>query len=332
MPHLNIRVFSLIWIKMSRIISVSRRTDIPAYYGGWFMNRLKEGFSGYVNPFGRQKYLVSLKPEDVVCFVFWSKNFNPFLENLRLIEAMGYSFYFNYTITGLPAAFESNTAGKEVSIEALKVLGKRYSPAHINWRYDPITISDITDFDFHINNFKNLAAELEGCVERCYFSYAVRYGKVKTNFKKFQADSDIEITDPDSNFRYRLANELASIAQDHGIEMHSCCGDYLLNPKIKKAHCIDGKLVEELMRKRFSPAQKPTRKECGCTESTDIGAYDTCPHGCIYCYANMNKEKADVRFKAHDDKSAFLGYAKAECEDWVKALQAGQKTTLLDFA
>jgi hypothetical protein len=34
-----------------RIISVSRRTDIPAFYAPWFLNRLREGFAGYVNPF-----------------------------------------------------------------------------------------------------------------------------------------------------------------------------------------------------------------------------------------------------------------------------------------
>ncbi len=298
---------------MSRIISVSRRTDIPAFYGDWFMNRLKEGFAGYVNPFGGRKYVVSLKPEDVICFVFWSKNFKLFLENLKIIEALGYKFYFNYTVTGLPEIFECNT-DKEMAIEALKELSKRYSPKHINWRYDPIIISDITDYDFHIQNFKSLASELEGYVERCYFSYAVRYGKVKRNFEKFQVKHGVKITDPDNNFRTMLANELAAIADEHGIKMHSCCGDHLLNQRIEKAHCIDGKLVEELFHKRLPYKQKPTRKECGCTESVDIGTYDTCRHGCVYCYANMNKETASARFRAHDSSSAFLGYGKNESD------------------
>jgi hypothetical protein len=314
---------------MNRIISVSRRTDIPAFYGGWFMNRLKDGFAGYVNPFGGRKYIVSLKPEDVTCFVFWSKNFKPFLENLKITETLGYKFYFNYTITGLPRIFECNSAGKDIAIEALKELSKRYSPRHINWRYDPIVISDITDYDFHLQNFKALASELEGYVERCYFSYAVRYGKVKRNFGKFQAEHGVKITDPDNNFRTMLANELADIACEHGIKMYSCCGDYLLKTGIEKAHCIDGKLAEELFHKRFSHAQKPTRKECGCTESVDIGAYDTCPHGCVYCYANMNKEVAETCFWAHDSNSAFLGYVKDEGR-WVEDIRAN--TNLLDYA
>ncbi len=319
---------------MRRIISASRRTDIPAFYGDWFMSRLKDGFAGYVNPFGGQKYLVSLKPEDIICFVFWSKNFKPFLENLRIVEALGYKFYFNYTITGLPKIFECNPADNGVAIEALKELSSRYSPAHINWRYDPVIISDTTDYDFHIKNFKNLASKLEGYVERCYFSYVVRYGKVKANFEKSRSEHGVRITDPDNTFRIKLVNELADIAHEYGIKVFSCCGDYLLGPKIGKAHCVDGKLMEGLFHKRFMHVQKPTRKECGCTESVDIGAYDTCPHGCVYCYANMNKEIAYARFQNHDKDAAFLGHTKEESDKWVEEVRNKEKSfsTLLDYS
>ncbi|VVB91759.1 Uncharacterised protein [uncultured archaeon] len=321
---------------MPRIISVSRRTDIPAFYGDWFMNRLKEGFAGYVNPFGGQKYILSLKPEDVICFVFWSKNFKPFLEKLGIIEDSGYKFYFNYTITGLPDLFECNLAGKEIAIEALKELGSLYSPNHINWRYDPIIISDSTDYDFHIKNFEALASELEGHVERCIISYVMLYGKVKRNFDRFQRGNGVKIIDPDINFRLKLTSELADIAEKHGIKLLSCCGDYLLSRKVGKAHCIEGALIEELFSAGFQHYEKPTRRECGCTYSVDIGAYDTCPHGCIYCYANMNKDIAEARFRGHDKNPAFLGYTKAESDEWIEEVKkreksAGFSSTLFDF-
>ncbi len=304
---------------MSKIISVSRRTDIPAFYGDWFMNRLRDGFAGYVNPFGGQKYIVSLKPEDVICFVFWSKNYKPFIEKLKMIKNMGYKFYFNYTITGLPHIFECNLVQKEIAIETLKDLSTSYSPMHINWRYDPIIISDITDYDFHIKNFKSIASELEGYVERCYFSYAVQYGKVKRNFEKFQIENGIKIINPDANLRTKLANELADIGDRHGIKMFTCCGDYLLSQNIRKAHCVDGKIIEKLYYENgFDHNEKPTRKECGCTDSTDIGAYDTCPHGCIYCYANMNKIIAMNRFQSHDKNAVFLDYTRMESDKWVE--------------
>ncbi len=320
--------------KMSRIISVSRRTDIPAFYGDWFMNRLKDGFACYANPFGGKKYMVSLKPEDVICFVFWSKNYKPFMEKLMMVEDMGYKFYFNYTITGLPGIFECNVVEKETAIEALKDLSNLYSPEHINWRYDPIIISNITDYEFHIENFENIASLLEGYIKRCYFSFAVQYGKVKRNFAEL-SENGIKIIDPDKDLRIQLAYELADIAHRHGIEMHTCCGDYLLSPKIRKAHCIDGRLIGELFQRYVKHAKKPTRKECGCTESVDIGTYDTCPHGCVYCYANMNREIACLKFQNHDKNAAFLGCTKAEADEWVfhnrKRFSASEQSYLGDW-
>jgi hypothetical protein len=306
---------------MKRTISVSRRTDIPAFYGDWFMRRLKDGFAGVVNPFGGRRYVVSLKPQDVACFVFWSKNFTPFMENLRIIAGLGYKFYFNYTVTALPDVFESNL-DKQSAIDALKQLSRTYSPRHINWRFDPIVLSSLCDRTFFLKAFEELACEFEGLVERCYFSFVTEYGKVKRNFEELEQAAGVKIARCRRNFKIDLANELAAIAERHGIRMSSCCGDYLLNEKIEKAHCIDGGIIERL----FFPdglqyKQKPTRQQCGCTESTDIGAYDTCPHGCVYCYANVNKHRAYEAHRNHNKDSAFLGYSKAQSDAWVYELQ-----------
>jgi hypothetical protein len=175
------------------------------------MNRLNEGFAGYVNPYSGQKYLISLKPEDVLCFVFWSKNYAPFLDKLKAIEAMGYQFYFNYTITGLSHIFERRVNQLEYALDTLKRLSDSYSPTHINWRYDPILISNITPYDFHLKTFETIASKLDGYVERCYFSYAVQYGKVKRHFSQLQSDSDITVLEPDVKFKVKLANQLASV-------------------------------------------------------------------------------------------------------------------------
>lgn len=312
---------------MKRIISASRRTDIPAFYGDWFMARLAQGFAGVVNPFGGQKYIIPLKPNDVVCFVFWSKNFAPFLENLKTIERMSYRFYFNYTVTGIPSIFESNV-NKPEALNALKTLSRMYSPRHINWRYDPIIISSISDYRFYVDDFRKIASQLAGFVQRCYFSYVVEYGKVKRNFAKFEKTHSLQIAPADQNLKIELANELADIAAEYGIEMFSCCGDYLVNSRIKKAHCIDAAVIEEL----FYPAglqynQKPTRDQCGCTESTDIGAYDTCPGGCIYCYANANKQAASNAFTKHNPNSAFLGWPKSESDNYLAQFERSIFTT-----
>ena len=281
------------------------------------MARLKDGFTGVVYPFGGQKYVVSLKPEDVTCLVFWSKNFTPFLENLKTTESMGYKFYFNYTVTGLPSVFEPNVA-KQSAIDTLKLLSRMYSPQHINWRFDPIIISNICGRDFFISAFEKLACEFEGFVQRCYFSFVCKYNKVKRNFEQFRSSTGIEVIETSQDFKINLADELADIAEHHGIQMFSCCGDYLVGDRIKKAHCIDGGIIESLFfPKGLQYVEKATRDQCGCTESTDIGTYDTCPHACVYCYANAHKSRAYEAFANHDKDSAFLGHIKSESDRWV---------------
>jgi len=309
------------WGRMKRIISVSRRTDVPAFYADWFMRRVREGFAGVVNPFGGKRYLASLRPEDVSCFVFWSKDFTPFIESLETLDRLGYKFYFNYTITALPAVFESHV-DKDAALKTLLYLSDRYSPAHINWRFDPIVFSGITDEAFYLDAFTRLAGQLAGRVERCYFSFVTQYSKVKRNFQQVQEHAGVQVTDRSPDQKIALAGRLAAIAEQYGIRMYSCCGEYLVSPAIQKAHCIDGAIVQRL----FSPGgfeykDKPTRKECGCTESYDIGAYDTCPHGCVYCYANANKATAERAFRNHDPDSAFLGYSKAQSDAWIAELR-----------
>ncbi len=306
---------------MKRIISVSRRTDVPAFYSEWFMRRIHEGFAGVVSPYGGKRYAVSLKPEDVTCFVFWSKDFAPFLRRLDALDRLGYTFYFNYTLTALPAVFENNV-DKDAAFKSLTYLSDRYSPGHINWRFDPIILSSITDSAFYLDAFERLAARLAGRVERCYFSFVTEYGKVKRNFLQLRTHTGITIPDVHPDQKIALADRLAALAERHGIRMYSCCGDYLLSDRIHKAHCIDGAVIEQL----FCPQgldyhTKPTRKECGCTESIDIGTYDTCPHGCVYCYANANKATANEAFRTHEVDSAFLGCGKTQSEEWLRELR-----------
>ena len=306
---------------MQRIVSVSRRTDVPAFYGDWFMRRVREGFAGVVNPFGGKRYLVSLRPEDVSCFVFWSKDFTPFVDRLETIDRLGYHFYFNYTLTGVPSAFESDV-DKQDALKTLKYLSRRYSPKHVNWRFDPIVLSTVSDGDFYLKAFEKLTAELEGIVERCYFSFVMPYSKVKRNFQELERATGIRVVDGGDDYRIELANRLASFAEAHGIRMYSCCGDSLVGERIHKAHCIDGALIEQLFFPAgLSYAAKPTRDGCGCTESVDIGAYDTCPHGCVYCYANANKAVARRACESHDPASAFLGVAKSQSDTWIRELR-----------
>lgn len=309
---------------MKRIISVSRRTDIPAFYGDWFLNRVNDGFVGYLNPFSKVKYRVSLKKEDVECFVLWSKNFIPFIDKLKIMNDLGYKFYFNYTINGYSDIYEKYVFDTNKLIDNLIYLSEKYSKSAINWRYDPIIISEKTDYNFHLKNFKIIAKRLKTHVERCIISFVYLYDKVKKNILKVEKEHNFLIQNPETDFKIKLANELADIASFYGIQMFSCCGDYLTGLKIKKAHCINWELIKKLFYNNGTELNykpNPTRKECGCTESIDIGAYNTCAHDCIYCYANINKEDAFNKHKEYDKNSIFLGYNERDSKIWLRTIK-----------
>lgn len=281
---------------------------MPAFYGDWFVRRLTEGFVRWENPFGRQLHGVSLKREDVRAFAFWSKNFRPFLPALREIKAAGYPCFFNYTMTGLPRPMEPAVVEAEDALDSLKALSEMFSPGHIHWRYDPIVISDMTEAAYHVERFSGLARRLEGFVGRCVISFVCMYGKVKRNFALTEKAYGIRFRNPNVGEKRDLAEKLAGIAESRGMTLHVCCGHEMVGGAVAKAHCIDGDVLSRLYPgEEWKGRARPTRKGCGCTESTDIGAYDTCPHGCIYCYANVNKAKADAAFRNHDPKSDRLG-------------------------
>ncbi|MFQ6111356.1 MAG: DUF1848 domain-containing protein [Nitrospinota bacterium] len=271
-----------------QIVSASRRTDIPAHYPEWFMGRVREGLAGYRNPFSGAEHEVSLRPEDVRCFVFWSKNFEPFEPHLKELEERGYNFYFLFTITGLPRVFEERVPPPESALRSFSRLSERYGPKRTVWRFDPIVLSNLTPKEERLETFLGLCRELEGKTERCIVSFPTMYGKVRRNLDELRERKGVEVYLPSEEERREFARELAQAAAASGISLLACCSDYLVGGPVGKASCVDGKLIDELFPDHgtsFKPL--PTRRECGCTESRDIGAYDSCSHGCWYCYANQ---------------------------------------------
>jgi len=291
-----------------KVISASRRTDIPGFYSEWFMNRVREGYVRWMNPFSKAIYQVSLRPDDVSAIVFWSKNYLPLAPYLDELDAGGYRMLFHFTITGLPRVFEPRVPETDELVECAHILSARYGPDAVLWRYDPILISSATDQSYHVDRFSDLCYKLRGSTKSCYFSFPVFYGKVLRNTEALKSETGVVCHDIALDDRIEMANALASIAAGHGIEMLSCCGDYLLGDKIKKAHCVDVELLRRLFPGRVGDlAANPTRRECGCYESRDIGAYGTCPHGCVYCYANANAQAAMLSCERHDPQSDVLG-------------------------
>lgn len=306
------------------ILSVSRRTDIPNYYSEWFYNRIKEGFVCVRNPMNpHQVSRIDLSPEVVDCIVFWTKNPEPMTE--RLDELSAYHYYFQFTLTGYGKEIERNVPHKrEQMIPVFQKLSDRIGSRKIIWRYDPIIFTQIYTPEYHLKAFEQIAGALKGYTHKCVISFADTYAKNKTNMKSMGA-FELQKTE-----LLNFAAELNEIAGANGMITGSCAEKIdLLKCGIEHNCCIDKGFIEELIGCRIKAGKdKNQRPECGCTESVDIGTYNTCKNGCVYCYANYSEDSAVKNFNKYDVTSPILCGRITEgdiiSERKVKSLRDGQ--------
>jgi hypothetical protein len=298
------------------IISASYKTDIPTFYGEWFMNRLRVGYCKMVNPYGQQIYRVDLAPESVDGFVFWTKNIGPFLKYLPEIQERGYPFIVQHSINGYPRELEDRVIDYAHTIEHMKRLAGEFGPDVAVWRYDPIVISSLTPLDWHRENFEGLTKRLAGATGEVVVSFAQVYKKTRRNMdwaaREFGFDWSEHEKTSDEEVR-NLVSDFAHIARAYGMQLRICSQKKFLVPGItEEARCVDADRLERVAHRPITDKvkQKGNRKECGCFASKDIGEYDTCPHGCVYCYAVQNRDLALRRFKEHDPHGEFLFPAK----------------------
>lgn len=294
------------------VISISRRTDIPAFYTEWLLNRIQAGYATYVNPYSREAYSISLMPQAVIALVFWTKNAGPLIPHLRELSDRGYHFYFHYTITGHPKSLERNVIPLEEAVHQFKDISRLYTPDHVQWRFDPVMLTDGLDARYYSVIFERIASSIEGYTYRCYMSFAEPYKKVLKNFHK----AGITYDDPPVEQKREVAGGLAKIAADHGMSLMACCSDELLMQGVQKARCIDPEIIKRISPHGIGSLQpSPTRKDCGCYKSYDIGAYDTCIHRCLYCYANSDIKRSTKNHRLHRSKDEMLLAANGHCKE-----------------
>ena len=277
------------------IVSVSRRTDVPAFYSEWFFRRVKEGFAETRNPMNpKQIRVVSLNPEDVDCFVFWSKNPLPMAEKLDLLK--NYGFYFQFTLNGYGEDIEVGLPALEKRVETMKRLCDKVGKERIVWRYDPILITEKYSAEFHGDMFGKLVQELKGCFDGCVISFVDRYGK---NAKMFDEKGIQELSYEEMT---EIAESFAAVGREYGFEINTCAEKVELGLYgIGHSSCIDVERIQKIVGHEVKAAADRNQREgCGCAASVDIGAYDTCLHGCVYCYANRSDKIARVGYARHD--------------------------------
>ena len=296
------------------IVSASYRTDIPAFYAEWFARALETGVCRVANPYGGPDYEVSLTPEAVDGFVFWTRNAGPFRGALSEVAKQGIPFVMQYTVTGYPRALEVSVTAPDQSIALIKELADTYGPRAVVWRYDPILLTSLTPAGWHREAFARLARELSGAVDEVVLSFAQIYAKTRTNVGRAAQRHGFTWEDPADEEKRALLAELAAIAADLGLKPALCAQPALLTAPLRAAWCIDAGRLSDLAGKAIPARTKGNRPGCYCAESRDIGAYDTCPHGCVYCYAVRSPTLAKRNHRTHDPDSSLLGKTAARAQ------------------
>ncbi|MHA1231943.1 MAG: DUF1848 family protein [Candidatus Helarchaeota archaeon] len=270
---------------MRTVISASRRTDIPAFYLDWFLERIYQGYVLVRNPFyPSQISKVSLKKSDVHSIVFWSKDFSYFLK--KSDEFVDYNLFFIFTINS-ESIWEPNVVKLDKRLDQLENLVEIYGPEFIEYRFDPIVLwyqdDEITD---NLGSFYDIIDKVsELGINNCVINFVDWYRKSVLRAKKY----GLRYYDPPLKEKIEIIRPLALYCKNRGIKMYSCCKPELtVVENVYPSKCIDGEKLSRLFHEKCSTAKASTRENCGCTKSKDIGDYreQICKHACIYCYAH----------------------------------------------
>lgn len=306
------------------IISASRRTDIPAFYSQWFFNRIKEGYVLVPNPFNPKMISrVNLNADLIDCIVFWTKNPTPMINELSKLN--DYKYYFQFTLNPYETEIEKNLPSLNKRIDIFKRLSDKISKEKVIWRYDPILTNEKYNVFFHQDAFAQITEKLKGYTETCMLGFIDHYQHIRNSISKFNIKplikEDIE----------EMAKSFKATADSCHLELNTCTVKVdLRHLNIPSGLCIDKHLIERIIGYPISAKKdKNQRNICNCIESIDIGTYESCLNGCIYCYANKCNDNAiKYNMKMHDKNSPLLiGDLNKDCiikEREMKSLRNNQ--------
>ncbi|MBE5807708.1 MAG: DUF1848 domain-containing protein [Clostridiales bacterium] len=281
------------------IVSAAMRTDIPAFYSEWFMRRVREGYVLSRNPYDPGTVLrYSLDPAAADVLSFCTKDPRPMLDRLK--ELRQYAMFWSVTVTPYGRDIEPNVPDWRDMVEGVKALSAQVGARRVHWRYDPVLLTKDVTVAFHRAVFAEMAEALKGHVSACVFSFLDLYEKTRRNFPEGRAPSQQE--------RHALARSFAETARRAGLPLISCCEEpALARYGIDVSGCMTRAVLERALGERLDLAgETGVRQACGCLIGHDIGAYNTCPHGCLYCYANYDREAVRAHMMRHDPDSPLL--------------------------
>lgn len=289
------------------IISASRATDIPAFFSEWFLRRLQAGYIKWINPFNNVPQFVSLSKSRV--FVFWTKNPQPFFPVLDELDLQGKGYYFHYTVNDYEEErFEPGIPALEERINTFIKLSNKIGRDKVIWRFDPLILTEDLDINVLLGKIERVGNYLHRYTNKLvvsladietYRSVRRRLEQANVRWKPF-TNKDIKLLCEGLRFlsqRWRVKVSTcceSATFRDLGLESNSCIDPDLIgklfhsDSEVRKLLKLDEQinLFIEDTPNRNCLKDSGQRLDCGCMISKDIGSYNTCPHGCIYCYAN----------------------------------------------
>ncbi len=278
------------------IVSASYRSDIPAFHASWFEAALEAGEATLRNPYSGAPIRVDLSPRAVDGYVFWTRNPRPFAAALGLVRAQNKPAIVQFTILAYPRALDARVPAPEDAIAQAQTLARQFGTRVIVWRYDPILLTPETEIDWHRRNFARLARLLAGSGDEVIVSFAQIYAKSRRNLTR----AGLSWRDPEPAESTALILDLAAIAADFGFCLTLCAQPLVAAATgLMGARCIDPGRLSDLAGKEIiaAPPKRPNRPGCLCASARDIGQYDSCAHGCRYCYAVTDHDRAALRLK-----------------------------------
>lgn len=282
-------------------INVGSRTDIANYYSEWLMNRIREGYVLSRNPlFPDKVYRYRLTPDVVDCMIFCTKNPEPMLDKIDEVRERGFSVFFFVTITGYGNDIEPGVPEYHHMTDVFQRLSGKVGKNNVCWRYDPIFVTEKYTVNYHLNCFEEMTEALAPYTDFCVFSFVEMYKKLALTFPELRAVT--------TNEKKILLSGMGKTAQKHHIRLQTC-GDENDYTEYGICHsgCITVPIMEKAIGRELKALQaKPARKGCGCLPNNDIGAYNTCPNGCRYCYANRDAGLAMENYRKHNPLSPML--------------------------
>ena len=279
------------------ILNVSGRTDIVAFYTPWFINRFHEGFFDVRNPFN-PKMISRILVEDIDMILFCTKNPLPIIPYLKEIKK---PILFQVTLTGYKQEIEKNVIDKKKILEGIKELSNLLGKENVVVRYDPIFLSDTYTLSYHIKAFEHICEELDGKISKIIISFLDIYKNVEKNqailnYQEFREDD------------YKtLAEKFSRIAHSHNMIVHTCFEERnLVEYGLDEGECLSKQIAYMMTGKKYPLWKARGGKKCQCVEMVDIGAYNTCPHLCKYCYANYEEKEVLKNREKHNPNSSLL--------------------------